>query len=139
MMDRIEVGLHKHHADASDTDDDDEREKAESSSQSKPGTGTDNKSGPEGNSQDEAVPTSGTTETEIPFAKVDSVMPNSPAAVAGLEPDDEIVSFGSVDWTNHENLARIARVVQHNEGVCSLPTSLPILLLFVLFHIACPD
>lgn len=46
-----------------------------------------------------------------PFAKVQSVEPNSPASIAGLQPLDKICTFGLVDATNHRNLSRLATVV----------------------------
>lgn len=51
------------------------------------------------------------------FAKVNSLVSGSPAEQAGLEIGDEIKNFAGVNWTNHENLAKIAQVVQKNEGV----------------------
>lgn len=55
-----------------------------------------------------------------PFAKVNTVTPDSPAEQAGLRAGDKVVRFGEVDWTNHERLGRVAREVQQNENVsCS--------------------
>ena len=54
---------------------------------------------------------------EPPFAKVNSVAPNSPADRATLKPGDKVLRFGSVNWTNHERLSQVARVVQQNENV----------------------
>ncbi|NXQ43300.1 PSMD9 ATPase, partial [Catharus fuscescens] len=51
-----------------------------------------------------------------PFAKVNAVTPGSPASVSGLQVDDEIVEFGSVNANNFQNLQNIATVVQHSEG-----------------------
>uniref|UniRef100_A0A8D2PLH4 26S proteasome non-ATPase regulatory subunit 9 n=1 Tax=Zosterops lateralis melanops TaxID=1220523 RepID=A0A8D2PLH4_ZOSLA len=50
------------------------------------------------------------------FAKVNAVTPGSPASVSGLQVDDEIVEFGSVNANNFQNLQNIATVVQHSEG-----------------------
>ncbi|NXU34956.1 PSMD9 ATPase, partial [Drymodes brunneopygia] len=50
------------------------------------------------------------------FAKVNAVTPGSPASVSGLQVDDEIVEFGSVNVNNFQNLQNIATVVQHSEG-----------------------
>lgn len=53
---------------------------------------------------------------EVPFAKVNTVVPSSPADTAGLKPGDKVTRFGYVDWMNHEKLSRVAQVVQGNEG-----------------------
>ncbi|CCF35118.1 26S proteasome non-ATPase regulatory subunit 9 [Colletotrichum higginsianum] len=42
-----------------------------------------------------------------PFAKVNSVVPGSPAETAGLKPGDEISSFGYVNLSNHDNLTKV--------------------------------
>jgi 26S proteasome non-ATPase regulatory subunit 9 len=52
-----------------------------------------------------------------PFAKVNSVVPGSPADQAGLKAGDTIRSFGNVNWINHERLSKVAQTVQQNEGV----------------------
>lgn len=57
---------------------------------------------------------------QAPFAKVNTVAEGSPADVAGMKPGDEIRSFGYVDSTNHDDLKRVAEVVQGNEGVSLL-------------------
>ncbi|XP_042297879.1 26S proteasome non-ATPase regulatory subunit 9 isoform X2 [Sceloporus undulatus] len=51
-----------------------------------------------------------------PFAKVNAVTPGSPASLSGLQVDDEIVEFGSVNTHNFQSLQNIATVVQHSEG-----------------------
>ncbi|QSS63266.1 hypothetical protein I7I51_00323 [Histoplasma capsulatum] len=53
---------------------------------------------------------------ETPFAKINSVAEGSPAAQAGIKVGDRIRSVGHVNWMNHENLAKVAEVVQRNEG-----------------------
>ena len=55
---------------------------------------------------------------EPPFAKVNTVVPNSPAEEAGLRAGDKITRFGGANWTNHERLSKVAQVVQQNENVC---------------------
>ncbi|XP_054952246.1 26S proteasome non-ATPase regulatory subunit 9 isoform X1 [Pan paniscus] len=50
------------------------------------------------------------------FAKVNSISPGSPASIAGLQADDEIVEFGSVNTQNFQSLHNIGSVVQHSEG-----------------------
>ncbi|KAL3472141.1 hypothetical protein BJX99DRAFT_236008 [Aspergillus californicus] len=51
-----------------------------------------------------------------PFAKVNTVVSGSPADQAGLQAGDAILSFGSINWLNHERLSKVAEVVQQNEG-----------------------
>ncbi|XP_009996743.1 PREDICTED: 26S proteasome non-ATPase regulatory subunit 9 [Chaetura pelagica] len=50
------------------------------------------------------------------FARVNAVTPGSPASISGLQVNDEIVEFGSVNVNNFQNLQNIATVVQHSEG-----------------------
>lgn len=45
----------------------------------------------------------------------------SSVSVQGLQVDDEIVEFGSVNVNNFQSLQNIATVVQHSEGVSSVP------------------
>ncbi|KAK0119224.1 putative 26S proteasome regulatory subunit [Cadophora gregata f. sp. sojae] len=51
-----------------------------------------------------------------PFAKVNSVVADSPAESAGLKAGDQIRVFGYVNNTNHDELKRVAECVQGNEG-----------------------
>jgi len=53
---------------------------------------------------------------ETPFARVNSVVEGSPAAQAGVKVGDKIRSFGNVNWMNHENLSKVAELVQRFEG-----------------------
>ena len=62
--------------------------------------------------------TTGNLPDAQPFAKVNSVVVGSPADQAELKAGDEIVSFGNVNWLNHEKLSRVAREVQNHQGVC---------------------
>jgi hypothetical protein len=57
---------------------------------------------------------------ETPFARVNSVESGSPAHEANLKAGDRIRAFGTANWTNHENLRKLAEVVQRNEGVWNL-------------------
>ena len=54
---------------------------------------------------------------DLPFAKVMSVNPGSPAEEAGLRAGDRVRSFGTVTWLTHEKLSRIAETVQSSEGI----------------------
>lgn len=56
-----------------------------------------------------------------PFAKVNTVVPGSPAESAGLMAGDEIRNFGYVNRSNNDGLRRVADCVQGNEGVSFLP------------------
>jgi len=94
LMSRIEKGLHEHHA----------RLAAQA------GDATTANGAQAGLSAPPAA-------LEAPFAKVNSVVADSPAATAGLQVYDTITKFGWVDWTNHENLSRVAEAVSQNEGV----------------------
>lgn len=98
LMKRIELGLHEHHAALN------QQSAAHAAGQSqqetlRPGTSQLDPS------------------TATPFARVNNVADSSPASVAGLRLGDQIRTFGSVNWTNHENLSKVAEVVQHSEGV----------------------
>jgi len=56
-------------------------------------------------------------ELDQPFAKVNSIVDNSPAATAGLKQGDLIRNFGYVNHGNHDSLRKVAECVQNNEGV----------------------
>ena len=56
------------------------------------------------------------------FARVNSVVPASPADQAGLKAGDAVRSFGTVNWINHERLTKVAETVQQNEGVSIAPS-----------------
>jgi 26S proteasome non-ATPase regulatory subunit 9 len=94
-MDRIEKGLHAHHARLQE-----HAQNNTAGAASTLGAGS-------------AAPAA----LEAPFAKVNSVVTGSPAETAGLQVGDSITKFGWVDWTNHDKLARLAQVVSQNEGV----------------------
>jgi 26S proteasome non-ATPase regulatory subunit 9 len=91
-MSRIEVGLHAHHARLA--------EQAQNPA-----------------AASASAPQSTSAALEAPFAKVNSVVPGSPADSAGLKVGDSITKFGWVDWTNHDKLSRVAEAVSQNEGV----------------------
>ncbi|KAF2853416.1 26S proteasome non-ATPase-like protein regulatory subunit 9 [Plenodomus tracheiphilus IPT5] len=94
LMSRIEKGLHEHHA----------RLAEQAQHPDTAGQGTDAFSAPP-------------AALEAPFAKVNSVVAESPAESAGLKVGDTITKFGWVDWTNHERLSRVAEAVSQNEGI----------------------
>ena len=101
-MSRIESGLHRHHA-------------AMASSQSQLSTASTSHGDVQGSSSNVI---------ETPFAKVNSIVPGSPAEDSGLKVGDGIRRFGQVSWLNHENLGKIAETVQQNEGVSVLTREL---------------
>jgi 26S proteasome regulatory subunit N4 len=100
LMNEIEKGLHQHHASLLDS--------GGSKELQSPST----RHGLEGDAQ---TPT--TTTVDLAFAKVNSVAPSSPAHEAGLKVGDRIKHFGPVHWGNHEDLRKVADVVQRSEGV----------------------
>jgi 26S proteasome regulatory subunit N4 len=100
LMNSIEIGLHQHHASLQESGD---------SKESQPQTTRQNDAT---NEQSPSRP-----EMDPPFAKVNSVAPSSPAQEAGLKVGDKIRNFGSASWRNHENLRKVAEVVQRSEGV----------------------
>lgn len=61
--------------------------------------------------------TSPVAASEVAFANVNNVVPGSPADAAGMQAGDHIIRFGTVNWMNHDKLAKLAEVVQQNEGV----------------------
>jgi 26S proteasome non-ATPase regulatory subunit 9 len=75
-------------------------------------------------SSDTSIPRDSVPETlDPPFAKVNSVVDNSPAAGAGLQAGDLIRNFGYVNLENNDGLKKVAECVQGNEGV--RPPDLP--------------
>ncbi|RQM15883.1 hypothetical protein DD237_005538 [Peronospora effusa] len=51
-----------------------------------------------------------------PFAVVTSVERESPAEMAGLQVQDQVLRFGSADASNHRELAAVKDIVQRNIG-----------------------
>ncbi|KAK4464849.1 ras family-domain-containing protein [Cladorrhinum samala] len=98
LMALIEKRLHEHFASLSDENDE---------------TGTAAATG----SADVPIPRDSLPETlDQPFAKVNTVVENSPAEAAGLKPGDLIRNFGYVNFENHDSLRKVAECVQGNEG-----------------------
>ena len=99
LMDKIEKGLHEHHAKYQASD-----EYKNSLTQPQP--------------QPLPIPAQQQAPSvpETPFAKVNSVEPGGPANEAGLKPGDLIRRFGSAIWSNHERLRKVGEAVSHNLG-----------------------
>ena len=98
LMNAIEKHLHEHFATLQDHDD------APSATTSGPGMLGD------------SIPDT----LDEPFARVNSVVPSSPADAAGLKAGDEIRNFGYVNRANHDNLKKVAECVQGNQGVSEM-------------------
>ncbi|KAF2090989.1 hypothetical protein K490DRAFT_33273 [Saccharata proteae CBS 121410] len=96
LMARIETGLHEHHAALS-------RSNAAATAQA-------------GTSSSSSTTAGSTSIRQVPFAKVNGVVPGSPAESAGLRAGDRVVGFGDVNWMNHEKLAKVADTVGRSEG-----------------------
>ncbi|KAH9909416.1 hypothetical protein F4778DRAFT_230193 [Xylariomycetidae sp. FL2044] len=94
LMNAIEKHLHEHFASLQDTDD------------VAPST-----TAPAGMMGDFIPQT-----LDEPFAKVNSIVTDSPADTAGLKAGDEIRNFGYVNKSNHDGLRKVAECVQGNEG-----------------------
>ncbi|KAI9705991.1 MAG: putative 26S proteasome regulatory subunit [Candelina mexicana] len=103
LMSKIEAGLHEHHASAGPI----------TPTETRADTAKVQSAAVDSN-VDEGASYPGLVET--PFAKVNSVVPGSPADDAGLKAGDRIRRFGSANWINHEKLSKVAEVVQRNEG-----------------------
>lgn len=101
-MEKIEKGLHEHHENMAN--------------QPAAASNTNGNSGTERSHVNGVTPISTASSVEAPFAKVNSIAGSSPAEAAGLQVGDKVVKFGYVNWANHEKLARVAQVVQANEG-----------------------
>lgn len=99
LMDRIEKGLHEHHAQL----------QAEEKERVVKGETAPKAAEDESSRSPPPAP-------EVPFAKVKSVEVGSPANEAGLKAEDLIRRFGSAIWSNHERLKKVGEVVQQNSG-----------------------
>ncbi|KAI9719294.1 MAG: hypothetical protein M1812_003624 [Candelaria pacifica] len=108
IMLKIEAGLHEHHASTARAS---PVETKSSTTDAPPSFATQSRN--DGSASDQSL-------VETPFAKVNSVVPGSPADDAGLKAGDQIRTFGVANWINHEKLSKVAEVVQRNEGVSRL-------------------
>lgn len=75
---------------------------------------------PSQSDQGPALTDSASETLDVPFARVNSVVPGSPADTAGMKAGDLIRNFGYVDRSNHDNLKKVGECVQGNEGVSCL-------------------
>lgn len=103
LMDKIEKGLHEHHASLK-SDELSRPAPIETTAPSaiKPAVRSTGNPPP-------AAP-------EAPFARVNTVEAGSPAHEAGLKAGDLVRRFGSAIWSNHERLRKVSEVVQENQG-----------------------
>ncbi|KAF2139962.1 uncharacterized protein K452DRAFT_231398 [Aplosporella prunicola CBS 121167] len=99
LMAKIEIGLHDHHA------------AAQAAAAASASNQTAHSASAPANADASSDPA-----LQAPFAKVNSVVPESPADTAGLKAGDQIVVFGDVNWMNHEKLSKVAEAVSRNEG-----------------------
>lgn len=58
-----------------------------------------------------AVSRLATAQPLVPFARINFVSPESPAAKACMEENDLVLNFGGIDHTNHNDLAAIGALV----------------------------
>jgi 26S proteasome non-ATPase regulatory subunit 9 len=58
----------------------------------------------------------GGADSMVSFARLASVTVGGPAAMAGLRVQDELVRYGHIDATNHDNLRAVARLTSRSEG-----------------------
>lgn len=68
----------------------------------------------------EPEPTAPTRERElstyVAIVKVNFISPGSPAETAGIQVDDEIIEFGSVNVSNFKDLKQIGEIVMHRQN-----------------------
>lgn len=60
------------------------------------------------------------TQEQVPFAFVSEVTEESPALTAGMIVNDQIISIGPINASNHENLKRLPGFILANEDVSKL-------------------
>ena len=60
----------------------------------------------------------------VPFAEVDEVAEEGPAAASGILLGDQLLRFGNLTASNHDNLRGLARLTQRSVG-----SSIPLLVL----------
>jgi predicted metalloprotease with PDZ domain len=98
-MDRIEKGLHAHHAAAT------------------PSPNAVRVSRGQEDPVSIAAERSPQDMVGLAFAKINTITAQGPAGRAGLKIGDLIINFGSVTRTDHDRLNKIAELVGHNEDV----------------------
>ena len=101
-MSKIEVGLHAHHA---------------SFQAASPSVTSSTTPIPKDKGEESGGVANSSGLIETPFAKVNSVVEGGPADTAGLKAGDQIRTFGTANWMNHEKLSKVAEIVQGSEGV----------------------
>ncbi|KAJ8605421.1 hypothetical protein MRB53_041462 [Persea americana] len=107
LMEKIEKGLHEHHATLASGGKDIAANGSGPSSRAATavnGAGTDSLT-----SRPQPL-------IQAPFCKVNSIAHGSPAEDSGLKVGDKITQFGSINFTNHERLMKVAQEVQSNES-----------------------
>lgn len=107
LMEKIETGLHEHHANVASAGKDATTNGNAIPSHRVLGAGADGASG---------TRTPSAPQIQAPFCRVNSIAHSSPAEESGLKVGDKITLFGNINFTNHERLSRVAQVVQANEG-----------------------
>ena len=68
------------------------------------------------------TPSSSSTGVLVPFALVDGVAPESPAAESGLQRDDKILKMGRVTHKTSQSLQALSQLIFQSEGA-SLPVT----------------
>lgn len=67
--------------------------------------------------------TGGKQKVLVPFAEIDAIAPDGPAAIGGLQLGDRLLKFGTVHAENHDGMQELTRVTQASFG-----TTIPLLI-----------